>query len=141
MAGFADDSLGFDIVYAQNVDFSGGATPTSQVLTNGQLLIGTTALNAGGTHINVGTLTSPGGTLTIGYATPNITLDVAASATVVEKFALQTGTTPVVPLAGVVTFNGATVAAGTNPVRTNGTGANTMALQVQLSKLSEHEYH
>jgi hypothetical protein len=48
--------------------------------------------------------------------------------------ALQAGTTPITPSSGIITFNGATVAAGTTPVHTNGTGAHTMALQVQLSQ-------
>lgn len=52
----------------------------------------------------------------------------------IESVNLQTGTTPIVPLAGAITFNGATVAAGTHPVRTDGTGANTMALEVQISQ-------
>lgn len=52
----------------------------------------------------------------------------------IESVALQSGTTPIVPLAGQITFNGATVAAGTNPVRTDGTGAHTMALEVQISQ-------
>ena len=52
----------------------------------------------------------------------------------VDSFAMQTGTSPVVPtVAGLVTFNGAVVANGTNPVRTDGTGANTMALEIQIS--------
>lgn len=52
-----------------------------------------------------------------------------------DSFAMQTGTSPVVPTSGgLVTFNGAVVAAGTNPVRTDGTGANTMALEVQISQ-------
>jgi len=38
------------------------------------------------------------------------------------------------PLAGLITFNGAVVAAGTNPVRSDGTGANTYALEVQISQ-------
>lgn len=51
------------------------------------------------------------------------------------SFAVQTGTSPVVPTGGgQVTVNGAVVAAGTNPVRTNGTGANTYALEVQISQ-------
>lgn len=54
---------------------------------------------------------------------------------VIEGFVMQTGTTPVVPAAnGLVTFNGSTVLAGNNPVRTNGTAANTMALEVQISQ-------
>lgn len=52
----------------------------------------------------------------------------------IQKVNLQTGTTPIVPSSGAITFNGATVAAGTNPVRTDGTGANTMALEVQTSQ-------
>lgn len=53
----------------------------------------------------------------------------------VDSFAMQIGLTPVVPNgSGLVTFNGSVVAAGTNPVRTDGTGANTMALEVQISQ-------
>lgn len=84
MAGFAND-----VVYANNGDFSiaGSAkgSATNGLNTNGQLWIGTTAANVGGTHINVGTLTSPGGTISIGYSSPNITLD--TSATKVSFFA------------------------------------------------------
>lgn len=58
---------------------------------------------------------------------------VGASAAI-EKVNVQTGTTPTVPSSGAITFNGAVVAAGTNPVRTDGTGANTMALEVQISQ-------
>jgi len=53
----------------------------------------------------------------------------------VQKIAVQTGTSPVVADASnTITFNGAVVAAGTNPVRTDGTGPNTMALEVQTSQ-------
>jgi hypothetical protein len=52
----------------------------------------------------------------------------------VTQFTVQSGTSPVTPLAGNVNFNGSTVAAGTNPVRTDGTGAHTMALEVQISQ-------
>ena len=75
MAGFAND-----VVYANNGDFSIAGSNKGSIanglLTNGQFWIGSTALNVGGTHINVGTLTSPNGTVTIGYSSPNITLDV-----------------------------------------------------------------
>jgi len=73
MSGFAHDGNDIELVYSKNVDFSGGATPTGQILTNGQMLIGTTAVNAGGTHINVGTLTSPDSSITFGFSSPNIT--------------------------------------------------------------------
>ena len=74
MAGFNND-----VVYGKNVDFSSATARGSSdgtLLTNGQLLIASTALNAGGTHINVGTLTSPDTSVTIGYSSPNITLQV-----------------------------------------------------------------
>ena len=61
-------------------------------------------------------------------------VSLAGGGLAVDSFAMQTGTSPVVPTgAGLVTFNGAVVANGTNPVRTDGTGANTMALEVQIS--------
>jgi len=133
MAGFANDT-----VYGNNADFSIAASQKGSInngiLTNGQMWIGTTAINAGGTHINVGTITSPLGTISIGYVSPNITLDIAGGSSAIERVALQTGTTPVTPLAGTLTFNGATVLAGTNPVRTDGTGVHTMALEVQISQ-------
>lgn len=134
MAGFDNDC-----VYANNGDFSvagaGGGSATNGLQTDGQFWIGRTVVNVGGTHISVGTITSPLGTLTIGYSAPNITMDLAGGSVGVDSVAMQTGTSPVVPDgAGLLTFNGARVAAGTNPVRTNGTGANTMQLEVQTSQ-------
>lgn len=53
----------------------------------------------------------------------------------VDSVAVQTGTSPILPtVAGLVTLNGAVVAAGTNPIRTDGTGANTAAVEVQISQ-------
>lgn len=129
MAGFQND-----VVFANNVDFSGQGIPAATISTNGQLLIGSTALNAGGTHINVGNLTSPDGSIAIGYASPNITLQ-ALGGHAVTSFAMQVGTSPITPDGtGQVVFNGATVAAGTHPVRTDGTALHTMALEVQISQ-------
>lgn len=72
------------------------------------------------------TVTGSPGTNTLTWSLTN---GVAAS-----SFGMQTGVATVVPTsAGLVTFNGATVANGTHPVRTDGTGVNTMALEVQLS--------
>ena len=70
MAGFDND-----VVYGTNVDFSGGNPVTGKITANGQLLIGSTALP----NIQVGTLTSPNSTVTVGYSSPNITLDVSNS--------------------------------------------------------------
>lgn len=73
MAGFEND-----VVFAKNADFTRAdnqdVVEANGLITNGQLWVGSTALNAGGTHINVGSLTSPSGTVGIGYATPDITL-------------------------------------------------------------------
>jgi hypothetical protein len=78
MAGFANDT-----VYGNNADFSIAASNKGQLtnglITNGQLWIGSTALNVGGTHINVGILTSPDASVAIGYSTPNITLQAGAT--------------------------------------------------------------
>lgn len=137
MGGFATYDKGGGVpgttVYADNVDFTGTGR-TNTITTNGQLLIGATTANAGGNHINVGNITSPLGTLSVGYSSPNITLDLTGGATAIERINVQTGTSPISPTAGSITFNGAVVAAGTNPVRTDGTGANTMALEVQISQ-------
>ena len=130
MGGFVNDNNNKEIVFADNVNFSGDGTPTGKMTTNGQLLIGSTA----NPNIQVGTITSPFGTVNIGYSSPNITLDISGASPAIEKVNLQTGTSPIIPTGGTITFNGATVAAGTNPVRTDGTGPNTMALEVQISQ-------
>jgi len=130
---------GFDngVVFASNVDFTNNRVSSGSptMLTDGQLLIAHTALNVGGTHIDPGVITSPLGTLSIGYSNPNITIDLAGGGEGIDSIAVQTGTSPIVPTAaGLVTINGAVVAAGTNPVRSDGTGANTLALEVQISQ-------
>ena len=64
------------------------------------------------------------------------TLQPVSSSGAVTGIAVQTGgSNPIVPTgAGLITINGAIVAAGINPVRTDGTGANTMAVEVQISQ-------
>lgn len=53
----------------------------------------------------------------------------------IDSIGMQTGTSPITPdAAGLLTLNGAVVAAGTNPIRTDGTGANTGAIEVQISQ-------
>jgi hypothetical protein len=53
----------------------------------------------------------------------------------IDSVAVQSGTSPVVPTAaGLITVNGAVVSAGTTPVQSNGTGANTLAIEVQTSQ-------
>lgn len=55
MAGFDND-----VVYASNVDFTGSATVTGRVTTDGQLLIGSTV----SPNVRVGTLGSSDGSIT-----------------------------------------------------------------------------
>lgn len=138
MAGFEND-----VVFSKNADFSQldnqQPVEANGLVTNGQMWIGTTAANAGGTHINVGSITSPLGTLSVGYSSPNITLDLAGGSVGIDSIGVDAssggGTNPVLPtVAGLVTNNGATVAAGTNPVRTVSTAANVYQTQVQISQ-------
>lgn len=137
MPGFSDSlSNAQDLVFSKNADFSGAASPlmANGLQTNGQLWIGATIPNVGGTHINVGVIDSPLGTISVGYAGGNITLDTMGGSAAIEKINVQTGTSPIVPNSGVITINGAVVASGTHPVRTDGTGPNTLALEVQTSQ-------
>lgn len=83
MPGFSSSaSTSTNVVFANNADFTGNPpafpnpSDTNGLQTDGQLWIGSTAVNAGNTHINVGRITSPLGTIIPGFASPNITLDV-----------------------------------------------------------------
>ncbi len=90
MSGFDND-----IVFAKNADFTQAdnqnVLETNGLVTNGQVWIGSTVLNAGSTHINVGNFVSPFGTLSIGYSSPNITLDVSGGSAAVEHLTGDTG--------------------------------------------------
>jgi hypothetical protein len=69
-AGFAND-----VVYGDNVDFTGTTPTIGRVTANGQLLIGSTAPP----NIRVGTLSSSGGTITITNGAGTINLDTTSS--------------------------------------------------------------
>jgi len=88
-----------DAVFAKNADFTLSADPSSQngLITDGQLWIGHTDANLDAQHVFVGQLTSPNNTITIGYSSPNITLDLAGGGTAIDSFTPDNGTTPVVP--------------------------------------------
>ncbi len=128
-----------DVLVGKNADFSQAGAPnatTSEangLATNGQLWIGTTALNAGSTHVNVGAITST--TLTVGYSSPNITINSPGGVSS-TSFNVQAntapGTDPVVPTAGgVVTVNGAAVANHSVVLETRSRAANAYNLEVQ----------
>lgn len=131
MAGFSSVTGLESIMFADNASFD-GTERDGAMTTDGQLWIGSTS--AVGGHVKLGQITSTGGTITVTYDSPNINIEAAGGTIAVDSFAMQTGTSPVVPTgAGLVTFNGSSVAAGTNPVRTRGTGPNTMQLEVQTA--------
>lgn len=133
MAGTKNDTL-----IGKNADFSqaGGPNATSGeangLNTDGQMWIGTTALNAGSTHINVGTLTSPDSSVTVGYSSPNVTLVVAGGTTTGKTITGDAGGA-LSPTAGNWNIFGGTVVAGTSPVATSG-AASTLTLNVQRSQ-------
>lgn len=107
MSGFDND-----VVFAKNADFTSAdnqsVSESNGLITNGQLWIGSTALNAGLTHINVGTLTSPNSSITIGYSSPNITL--VANTSVLDPWTDVTTATQVLAVRnGYVTDRGAGV--------------------------------
>ncbi len=112
MSGFTNE-----VVNAKNVDFSGGSTVSAKLVSNGQMLIGSTVLNAGGTNINVGTMASPSSSLTIGYSSPNITMEVTGAA---SGKVLQGAGVGVAPTYSTATYP---VTAGTsgNVLTSNGT--------------------
>jgi hypothetical protein len=134
MPGFDSGST----MYALNVDFTGNSLTagTPQVTVNGQLLIGSGALP----NIKVGTLTSPNGTIQIGYSSPNITLDTTGGQAA-TKFTVQTttatGVNPVVPDAtGNVTVSSgqfATGTFGTRVVTINSPAPNEFDIDLQIS--------
>lgn len=98
MSGFEND-----VVFALNADFTQAdnqaPVEANGLVTDGQIWVGSTATNAGGTHINVGSITSPDSSVTIGYSSPNITLQVAGGSAITSVSAtnasvdfIQTGT-------------------------------------------------
>lgn len=69
MAGSSSITGQQSILFADNMSFDGTARGGAMT-TNAQLWIGSTA----SPHVRVGTITSPDGSVTIGYAAPNITI-------------------------------------------------------------------
>lgn len=89
-------------MYAKNADFTAAdnqaVVEANGLITNGQMWIGSTATNVGGTHINVGSITSS--TLTIGYSSPNITINVPGGAAITSV--VTANATPQFVLSGTV---------------------------------------
>jgi len=101
MAGFISDGTGKEVMFADNVNFGGLPTPQASITLDGQLLIGSSALP----NIRPGTLTSPDSSVTIGYQSPNITLQVNGGATSIKSLSDDVGTT-ITPVAGNIQLIG-----------------------------------
>jgi hypothetical protein len=101
MPGFVSSiSNSNEAVFANNADFSGSTDPSelNGLQTDGQLWIGSTALNAGNTHINVGAITSTGGSVIVTYDTPNINIETLNNGTITSV--LTANATPQFALVG-----------------------------------------
>lgn len=130
------------VTFTDNMSFD-GTDRGGKMTTDGQLWIGSTASNRAnnGGHVRLGQLTSPLGTITIGYSAPNITLDLAGAGQAIDSIAVDAstapGTNPVTPTpAGIVTVTGGQVAAGTvgaNVIRTDSLALNTYTIEIQRS--------
>lgn len=117
-----DETIGF----FDNMSFDG--TPRDgKMTTNAQIWVGSTIAP----HVKLGTITSPDSSLTIGYSSPNITLQ-ANGSMIGETITGNTGGA-LSPTAGNWNIYGGTVAAGTTPIATSGTGS-TLTVNAQISQ-------
>lgn len=110
------------LVFAENADFSGNANPalTNGLQNNGQIWIGATVANAGGTHINIGTLQSLTAAITVGYSSPNITLSFTTPPSVATTYNADSGSaTPALNILNVLGGPGVTTSAAGNTVTIN----------------------
>lgn len=120
MAGFDNE-----VMYADNVDFSGGTPVTGKVTLNGQILIGSTVAP----NIRVATLTAaPGVSITNGPGT--ITIGLSGGGVGIDSIHPNSGTDPVIPDA-----NGLVNIVGDGSITTVGS-VNT--LTPQLTGLTNH---
>lgn len=108
MAGNSSVTGNQTITFTDNMCFD-GTSRGSPMAVDGQLWIGSTLSNRAndGGHVRLGSITSPLGTVSIGYSSPNITIDTMGGSLSVDSVATQFGTTPVLPDAnGLLTVSG-----------------------------------
>ncbi len=133
MGGFSSITGQDTIMNADNASFD-GSERAGVLATNGQLWIGTTAVNAGGTHINVGSLTSPNGSITFGFSSPNITAQVTGGSTSVVTLTGNSGVaTPVGGNINVVTANTTVKFVGSGSTLTQDFGASNLIIGTDIS--------
>ncbi len=90
------------VLFGTNADFTSSSPNTNTVLesnglfTDGQIWIGSTAANAGGSHVNVGKVIGSG-TINVTYSSPNIVL--SAGATIGQTITGNSGS-PISPSSG-----------------------------------------
>lgn len=139
MPGFANDAANNSIMWSDNLDFSGNVIPGRAITTNGQLLIGSTTAP----NIQTGILTSPLGTISIGYSTPNITLDASATASLLITTFSTSGTWTVNPRTKYAEFfmwgaggGGGSGRCGASGAASGGGGGGAGAFAYQISQAS-----
>ena len=128
MGGFSND-----VMVAKNMNFNGAAPRPHLGIINaaGKLPIGTG--NTSPTpEILGGSITSPLGTLNIGYSSPNITIDVTGGSSAVEHLTGDTGG-QLNPTANNFNIFGSVIGPGTSPVQVNGSGS-TLTVNIQRSQ-------
>jgi len=129
VGGFGVDASANNILYADNVDFSGSVTQTRQITTDGQLLIGSTAAP----NIKSGFLGSTDGSITWTTGSGTLTGQVTGGATVGKTITGNTGS-PLSPVAGNWNIIGATLSAGTNASVTSGSGNTLTVTSINTAK-------
>lgn len=117
MAGFDNE-----VVYGENWDFRGTKPIIGQASASGDLPIGT----GGDPAIKVGQITSPLGTINIGYSTPDITIDLTGGGVGIQEFNVDVGANVSPDGSGIVTVTG-------THVYSSGTVANTLTLDVDAT--------
>lgn len=128
MGGFGVDSSGTNILYADNVDFSGSDTQTKQINTDGQLLIGSTA----SPNIKSGFLGSTDGSITWTTGSGTLTGQVSGGTTVGKTITGNTGGA-LSPVAGnwdTLGVGSITIAGAGNTLTTQLTGLTNHAVLV-----------
>lgn len=75
MAGSSNVTGEESILFADNLSLD-GTQREGKLAVDGDLWIGSTSVNAGGTHVNVGTIVGSGG-ISVGYTEPDITLSLS----------------------------------------------------------------